>query len=85
MSRFDPDVPPQESKERWLNSFLLGRDVELQELYELPTRELDLIRAEALTVMSDPETRRIKYLFASYFEKLAQIITDRRIAEERDQ
>ena len=82
MNRFDADVPPQESKERWLNSFLLGRDIELQELYDLSIRDLDLIRAEALTLQKDPETRRIKSLIAGYFAELARIITDRRIAEE---
>ena len=28
------DVPPQESREKWFKSHLLGREVELRELYE---------------------------------------------------
>jgi hypothetical protein len=76
-------VPPQEG-EIWINSFLLRREVELQEMYEMPTRELDLLRAEMITLQKDSETRRPKALIASYFEALAGIITDRRIASEAE-
>jgi hypothetical protein len=84
MPRNEIAVPPQESGEVWLNSFLLRREVELHELEDLPTASLDLIRAEALTLIEDPETRRPKRLVASYFEKLARIITERRIASEAE-
>ena len=82
MPKPEPAVPPQESGEFWLNSFLLRREVELRELYDLDTRELDLIRAEAVGLQKDNETRRHKALIAGYFEELARIITERRIASE---
>lgn len=82
MPPLDPNaVPPQEG-EVWLNSFLLRREVELRELYEMPIEELDLIRSEALTLQKDKETRRHKYLIAGYFAELATLIADRRIASE---
>ena len=37
------DIPPQELNPKWFKSHLLDRSVELQELYELPQGELDLI------------------------------------------
>jgi hypothetical protein len=74
-------VPPQESGELWLNSFLLRREVELQELYQLSTPDLDLIRAEAAVLTKDSETRRHKLLIAGYFLELAQIIAARRERE----
>ena len=37
------DIPHQESKEKWFKSHLLGREVELRELYELPQEHLDLL------------------------------------------
>ena len=40
------DIPPQESKEKWFKSHLLGKEVELRELYELPQDQLDLVMAE---------------------------------------
>ena len=39
------EIPLQESKEKWFKSHLLGREIELRELYELPQSELDLIMA----------------------------------------
>lgn len=80
MPRPDLSVPPQLSGERWFNSFLLGREVELGELYDLSDRELDLLQAEAATLWRDPETNRHKRLFASYFGELARVITTNRQA-----
>ncbi len=82
MPKPEPSVPPQETGEVWFNSFLLRREVELQQLYDLPTRELDLIRAETVTLQKDNETRRHKALIAGYFDELARLITERRIASE---
>ncbi len=65
----------------WLTSFLLRREVELQELYQLSTPDLDLIRAETAILLKDSETRRHKALIAGYFLELAQIIATRREGE----
>ncbi len=35
------DIPPQELKEKWFKSHLLGKEVELRELYELPQEQWD--------------------------------------------
>jgi hypothetical protein len=40
MSHIPYDIPPQESKEKWFRSHLLGREVELGELYSLGFNEL---------------------------------------------
>ena len=79
------DVPPQESREKWFKSHLLGREVELKELYELPQNELDLLMAETAELRSDPENRDRnlgKYCTAGYFLELARIIDKRRLMEE---
>ena len=34
------DIPSQESREKWFKSHLLGREVELAELYEMPQDSL---------------------------------------------
>ena len=41
------DIPPQEQNRKWFRSHLLSRELELQELYDLPQGELDLVMAEA--------------------------------------
>ena len=46
------DVPGQEEPRKWFRSHLLGREVELQELYDLSLSELDLLMAKRLR--SDP-------------------------------
>jgi hypothetical protein len=63
-----------------LFSFLLNREVELDELYRLPIEDLDLIRAETATMIKDVQTSRLKALRAGYFLELAQIIAARREA-----
>jgi hypothetical protein len=37
------DIPPQEQNRKWFRSHLLSRELELQELYDLPQGELDLV------------------------------------------
>ena len=40
------DIPPQENKGEWFRSHLLGREIELGELYSLVSNDLDLLMAE---------------------------------------
>ena len=78
------DVPPQESKEKWFKSYLLGREIELRELYELPQNELDLLMAETAEFRSDSDNRDRnlgKYCTAGYFLELARLIDKRRFNE----
>ena len=51
------DIPPQEQNRKWFRSHLLSRELELQELYDLPQGELDLVMAETAEIRSDPENR----------------------------
>ena len=51
------EIPLQEQARKWFRSHLLGREVELQELYELPQIELDLLMAETAEIRSDIENR----------------------------
>ena len=79
------DVPPQESREKWFKSHLLGREIELKELYELPQNELDLLMAETAEFRSDSDNRDRnlgKYCTAGYFLELSRIVDRRRFAEE---
>ncbi len=76
------DIPPQESKEKWFKSHLLGREVELREVYELPQDQLDLLMAETAELRSDPDNRDRnlgKYCTAGYFLELARIVDKRRM------
>ncbi len=78
------EVPAQESREKWFKSHLLGREIELRELYELPQNELDLVMAETAEFRSDPGNRDRnlgKYCTAGYFLELARIIDQRRVVE----
>ncbi len=80
------DIPPQELKEKWFKSHLLGREIELRDLYELPQDELDLVMAETSEFRSDPGNRDRnlgKYCTAGYFLELSKIIDTRRVNEER--
>ncbi len=79
------DVPAQESREKWFKSHLLGREVELRELYELPQNELDLLMAETAEFRSDTDNRDRnlgKYCTAGYFLELSKIIDRRRLSDE---
>tara|TARA_Y100000287_G_C14092846_1_gene291227 strand:+ start:253 stop:444 length:192 start_codon:yes stop_codon:yes gene_type:complete len=60
---------------------LLGREVELQDLYELPQAELDLLMAETAEIRSDTENRARshgRWCTAGYMLQLARIIDARR-------
>ena len=82
MSHTPYDIPPQESKEKWFRSHLLGREIELGELYSLGFNELDLIMAETAEIRSDIEFKEKnigKYRTAGYFLELAKIIEKRKL------
>ena len=84
MSYTQYDIPPQESKEKWFRSHLLGREVELGELYSLGFNELDLIMAETAEIRSDIEFKEKnigKFRTAGYFLELARIIEKRKLLE----
>jgi|TARA_Y200000002_G_scaffold362460_1_gene349527 hypothetical protein len=77
------DVPPQEQTRKWFRSHLLNRELELQELYDLPQGELDLLMAETGEIRSDTENRSRshgRWCTAGYFLELARIIDGRRDA-----
>ena len=78
------EIPPQESKEKWFRSHLLGREVELGDLYSLLPNELDLLMAETAEIRSDLDGKEKnigKYRTAGYFLELAKIIENRKISE----
>ena len=84
MSHTPYEIPPQESKEKWFRSHLLGREVELGELYSLGFNELDLIMAETAEIRSDNEFKEKnigKFRTAGYFLELARIIEKRKLLE----
>ena len=84
MSYTPYDISPQESKEKWFRSHLLGREVELGELYSLGFNELDLIMAETAEIRSDIEFKEKnigKFRTAGYFLELARIIEKRKLLE----
>jgi hypothetical protein len=75
------DIPPQEQVRKWFRSHLLNREVELQELYDLPQGELDLLMAETAEIRSDHENRSRshgRWCTAGYVLELARIIDGRR-------
>ena len=51
------EIPPQEQVRKWFRSHLLDREVELQDLYDLPQDDLDLLMAETAEIRSDLENR----------------------------
>tara|TARA_Y100001968_G_scaffold164680_1_gene150730 strand:- start:580 stop:828 length:249 start_codon:yes stop_codon:yes gene_type:complete len=78
------DIPYQESREKWFKSHLLGKEIELKELYELPQDQLDLLMAETAELRSDPGNRERnlgKFCTAGYFLELARIIDKRRLED----
>ena len=75
------EVPAQEQTRKWFRSHLLNREVELQELYELPQGELDLLMAETAEIRSDLENKSRshgRWCTAGYVLELARIIDARR-------
>ncbi len=84
MSYTPYDVPPQENKGKWFRSHLLGREIELGDLYSFGPNELDLIMAETAEIRSDLDFKEKnigKFSTAGYFLELARIIEKRRILE----
>lgn len=82
--KVNEEIPSQEAREKWFKSHLLGREVELKELYELPQNELDLVMAETAELRSDPGNRDRnigKFCTAGYFLELARIIDKRRLLD----
>lgn len=78
------DIPAQEQVRKWFRSHLLGRELELQELYELPPGELDLLMAETAEIRSDPDNKSRshgRWCTAGYVLELARIIDTRRSAD----
>ena len=78
------DIPPQELKEKWFKSHLLGKEVELRELYDLPQDQLDLVMAETAEFRSDIGNRDRnlgKFCTAGYFLELSRIIDKRRASD----
>ena len=45
-------IPPQEQNHKWFRSHLLSQELELQEFYNLPQGELDLVMAETSEIRS---------------------------------
>ena len=75
------DVPAQEQTRKWFRSHLLNREVELQDLYDLPQGELDLLMAETAEIRSDSENKARshgRWCTAGYVMELARIIDARR-------
>ena len=75
------EIPAQVQTHKWFRSHLLNREVELQELYELPQAELDLLMAETAEIRSDPENKSRshgRWCTAGYVLELARIIDTRR-------
>ena len=75
------EIPAQEQTRKWFRSHLLNREVELQELYERPQAELDLLMAETAEIRSDPENKSRshgRWCTAGYVLELARIIDARR-------
>ena len=76
------EIPPQEQTRKWFRSHLLGREVELQDLYHLPQGDLDLVMAETAEIRSDPDNRSRSYgrwCTAGYVLELAKIVDSRRM------
>ena len=76
------DIPPQENRGKWFRSHLLGREIELGELYSLGSNDLDLLMAETAEIRSDLDFKEKnigKFRTAGYFLELARIIEKRKL------
>ena len=71
------EVPPQES--HYFASYLLKRDIELDQVETLNEDELDRLIAETKVTSKDRETPRLRKTMAAYFYEYAM-----RKAEKRD-
>ena len=75
------DIQLKEQNQKWFKSHLLDRSIELQDIYELPQAELDLILDETAEFRSDPINRdrnHGKWCTAGYFLELAKLVDQRR-------
>ncbi len=84
MSFSSYDIPPQENKGKWFRSHLLGREIELGELYSLGSNDLDLLMAETAEIRSDLDFKEKnigKFRTAGYFLELARIIEKRKLLD----
>ena len=71
------EVPMQES--HYFSSYLLKRDIELDQVETLTDDELDRLIAETKVTSKDRETPRLRKTMAAYFYEYAM-----RKAEKRD-
>ena len=71
------EVPPQEA--HYFASYLLKRDIELDQVETLTEDELDRLIAETKVTSKDRETPRLRKTMAAYFYEYAM-----RKAEKRD-
>ena len=69
MSFTSYDIPPQERKGKWFRSHLLGREIELGELYSLGSNDLDLLMAETAEIRSDLDFKEKNIKFKSLMYK----------------
>lgn len=74
------EIPPQET--HYFASFLLKRDIELDQIETLEDDELEKLIAETKTIaFIDTEVKRHKKLMAAYFYEYAQLKYQKRIRE----
>ena len=74
------EIPPQET--HYFASFLLKRDIELDQIETLDDDELEKLIAETKTIaFIDTEVKRHKKLMAAYFYEYAQLKYQKRIRE----
>ena len=74
------EIPPQES--HYFPSFLLKKDIELDQIDTLEDDELEKLIAETKTIaFIDTEVKRHKKLMAAYFYEYALLKYQKRIRE----
>jgi len=74
------EIPPQET--HYFASFLLKRDIELDQIETLEDDELEKLIAETKTIaFIDTEVKRHKKLMAAYFYEYALLKYQKRIRE----
>ena len=72
----------------WFRSFLLKKEIELTEVYEMSDIDRDMIIIETQTAREDPEVLsrpelRAKYLAAGYFYHLATLVSSRKTQAQK--
>ena len=74
------EIPPQET--HYFASFLLKRDIELDQIETLDDDELEKLIAETKTIaFIDTEVKRHKKLMAAYFYEYALLKYQKRIRD----